>query len=385
MNQIEICNKQKNELEAKCNSIKNEEMRLAGRNEQIAAEIERQSYEKQQENERYAVLADQNPLESKQAQDKYLQNRRSKTPKAIAENFSPRKTQYLNEREELLNGIGGLRDLQERFNHTFDQDFLRGMEGIRDYIDAKSKLEAIELVRFQEQLRKVQEECETIFKSDFLSRMKENIENARNEFKNLNKALNDIYYGEDSYRFVLSYDKQKESLYKMITADNNMEGYNLWTASFEEEYKEEMKELFDKLTTKDDKGDKIIEEYTDYRSYLDYDIEIHKKNGAVQKFSVIYGEKSGSETQVPYYVAIAASFYQLYRLGNSVRLMLLDEAFDKMDDERISSMMEFFRQLELQVILATPPQKVEVIGEKVDTILTAIRIGTNSIIEEYDM
>jgi uncharacterized protein YPO0396 len=259
------------------------------------------------------------------------------------------------------------------------------MEGIRDYIDAKSKLEAIELVRFQEQLRKVQEECETIFKSDFLSRMKENIENARNEFKNLNKALNDIYYGEDSYRFVLSYDKQKESLYKMITADNNMEGYNLWTASFEEEYKEEMKELFDKLTTKDDKGDKIIEEYTDYRSYLDYDIEIHKKNGAVQKFSVIYGEKSGSETQVPYYVAIAASFYQLYRLGNSVRLMLLDEAFDKMDDERISSMMEFFRQLELQVILATPPQKVEVIGEKVDTILTAIRIGTNSIIEEYDM
>lgn len=385
MNQIEVCNKQKKELEAKKDTLQKEAARLVNRNEQIEQEIERQSYERQQENVRYETISDQNPLESKEAQDKYRQNRKNKSPKAIADNFAPQKTQFLNEKEELLNGAGGLRDLQESFNHTFDQDFLRGMEGIRDYIDAKSKLEAVEIVRFEEQLRKAQEECETIFKSDFLSRMKENIENARNEFKNLNKALNDIYYGEDSYHFVLSCDKQKESLYKMITADNNIEGYNLWTASFEEEYKEEMRELFDKLMTKDDKGDKVIAEYTDYRSYLDYDIEIHKRNGAVQKFSVIYGEKSGSETQVPYYVAIAASFYQLYRLGNSVRLMLLDEAFDKMDDERITSMMEFFKELELQVILATPPQKVEVIGEKVDTILTAIRIGTNSIIEEYDM
>lgn len=385
VNQIETCTKQKKELEDRKSSLQKETAKLLNRNEQISQEIERQSYEHYQEKERYEMLSEQNPVESKLAEEKYIQNRKSKTPKAIAENFAPQKTHFLKEREELLNGSGGLRDLQESFNHTFDHDFLRGMEGIRDYIEAKNKLEAVELVRFEEELKKAQEECERIFKSDFLSRMKENIENAKNEFKSLNKALSGIYYGEDSYRFVLSYNKQKESLYKMITSDYNMEGFNLWSASFEEEYKEEMRELFDKLMTKDDQGKKVIEEYTDYRSYLDYDIEIHKKNGAVQKFSVIYGEKSGSETQVPYYVAIAASFYQLYRFGNSVRLMLLDEAFDKMDDERISSMMDFFKGLNLQVILATPPQKVEVIGEKVDTILTAIRIGTNSIVEEYDM
>ena len=169
----------------------------------------------------------------------------------------------------------------------------------------------------------------------------------------------------------------------MITSENNQQGINLWTASFEEEYKEEMAELFAKLMTKEDNGQNVIEEYTDYRSYLDYDIEIRKKDGSVQHFSDIYAEKSGSETQVPYYVAIAASFYQLYRYGNSVRIMLLDEAFDKMDDERISSMLDFFKGLDLQVIMATPPAKIEVIGEKVDTILTAIRVGQNSIIEEY--
>ena len=102
--------------------------------------------------------------------------------------------------------------------------------------------------------------------------------------------------------------------------------------------------------TKDDNGQKIVEEYTDYRSYLDYDIEIRKKDGSVQRFSDIYGEKSGSETQVPYYVAIAASFYQIYRYGNSVRIMLLDEAFDKMDDERIGSMMDFFNDIQSKTI-----------------------------------
>ena len=88
---------------------------------------------------------------------------------------------------------------------------------------------------------------------------------------------------------------------------------------------------------------------------------------------------------MPYYVAIAASFYQLYRYGNSVRLMLLDEAFDKMDDERIASMLDFFNGLNLQVIMATPPAKIETIGEKVDTVLACIRMGQSSIVEEYDL
>ena len=47
-------------------------------------------------------------------------------------------------------------------------------------------------------------------------------------------------------------------------------------------------------------------------------------------------------------------------------------------------MLDFFNSLNLQVIMATPPAKIETIGEKVDTVLTAIRVGANSIVEEYD-
>ena len=329
------------------------------------------------------TVFEQNGADYSAAEEKYRQNRKSKEPGQIFLNFSPQKVRFENERSSLVERLYGL---QSRFNADFSLDFTTGTAEARQYREAKDKLAKVEIVKYEEKLRTAKADCERIFRSDFLSRMKEHIENARQEFRNLNKALENVYYGDDSYHFNLTYDKRKESLYRMITSEYNMEGENnLWTNAFEAEYKDEIEDLFAKLMVGDDKGEKVIEEYTDYRSYLDYDIEIIKRDGKRQKFSDIYGEKSGSETQVPYYVAIAASFFQLYRYGNSVRLMLLDEAFDKMDDDRIKSMLEFMNDLSLQVIMATPPQKIEIIGEHVDCILTAIRDGNRSIVEEYEL
>ena len=329
------------------------------------------------------TVFEQNGADYSAAEGKYKQNRKTKEPGQIFQNFSPQKARFVNERSSF---VDRLYRLQSRFNADFSMDFTTGTAEAHQYREARDKLAKVEIVKYEEKLRTARADCERIFRSDFLSRMKEHIENARQEFRNLNKALENVYYGDDSYHFNLTYDKRKESLYRMITSEYNMEGENnLWTNAFEAEYKDEIEDLFAKLMVGDDKGEKVIEEYTDYRSYLDYDIEIRKRDGKTQKFSDIYGEKSGSETQVPYYVAIAASFYQLYRYGNSVRLMLLDEAFDKMDDDRIKSMLEFMNDLSLQVIMATPPQKIEIIGEQVDCILTAIRDGNRSIVEEYEL
>lgn len=382
---LEEMKQEKSDLNGEKNKLTKENSRL---NLQIeAAEEEAGDKGKRHEYllQQLQELSDAEGLAYKEAEEKYRQNRKTKSARTIAGNFAPQRSQFLNEREELLNGNYGLRALQMQFNQDYTLDFMTGMEGMAEYREARQKLQSVDIIHYEEKLKSAKEDCEEIFRSDFLSRMKEHIEAARNEFRSLNKALSNIYYGDDNYHFKISFDKSKEGLYRMITSENNQEGFNLWTSAFETEYKEEMSDLFDKLMTRDDSGKKIVEEYTDYRSYLDYDIEIHKRDGSVQRFSDIYGEKSGSETQVPYYVAIAASYYQLYHYGNSVRLMLLDEAFDKMDDERIRSMMDFFNGLGLQVILATPPAKIEIIGEHVATILTAIRVDQNSIVEEYDL
>lgn len=147
---------------------------------------------------------------------------------------------------------------------------------------------------------------------------------------------------------------------------------------FDAEYHDEMEELFSKLTESSENGEEVISEYTDYRSYLDYDIEIISRDGKTQKFSKIYREKSGGETQTPYYVAIAASFTQLYSVGETIKVIMLDEAFDKMDEERIKQMLEFFKLQDFQVILAAPTSRLELIGEQSDNIVMIYTDGSHN-------
>lgn len=325
--------------------------------------------------DRYAEVADL-------GLNKFQEQIKLKTPATIVQNFSPMMVGLENKKNEL---VADLIKLQAKFCNKNDCDLGSGYEQIQDYINEHHKLVASEIIKYEEDLERAKENCHMEFRESFLARLNENIENAKLEFKNLNSALKDIYYGEDTYKFELTPNKKKESIYQMITSKKNEMGLNLWSQSFEDEYKEEMDDLFSKLTAYDDKGEKVLLEYTDYRNYLDYDIIVEKTDGKVQRFSKIYGEKSGGETQTPYYVAIAASFVQLYKMGDTIRIIMFDEAFDKMDDNRISSMMDFLNSQNFQIILATPPSKLEVIGEKVDTILMAMREGTNSIIEEYDL
>lgn len=314
--------------------------------------------------------------------NKYNEQVKIKSAATIVQNFSPLKVGLEKKKNEFFQE---LIKLQMIYCSRYDCDLGSGYEQIDEYVNENHKLVSSDIIKYEEGLNRAKENCELEFRESFLARLKENIENAKLEFRNLNLALKGIYYGEDSYKFEITHNKKKESIYQMITSKNNEAGFNLWSNAFDVEYKEEMEDLFAKLTAYDDKGEKVLAEYTDYRCYLDYDIIVEKKDGTVQRFSKIYGEKSGGETQTPYYVAIAASFVQLYRLGDTIRIIMLDEAFDKMDDNRISAMMDFFNSQNLQIILATPPAKIEVIGEKVDTILIAMREGTTSIIEEYDL
>jgi uncharacterized protein YPO0396 len=313
---------------------------------------------------------------------KFEKNLLSKSPGEIVLNFSARNSGLENRKNSHADELVRL---QSSYCSLYDCDFGTGYDYIEKYIQEHFKLESSEIIKFEEELKKARENCEIEFRESFLARLRENIENAQLEFKLLNSALKNIYYGDDSYRFIISKNKRLESIYKMIMSKNNLGDFSLWSQSFEKEYKQEMEDLFLKLTAHDDKGENVLAEYTDYRSYLDYDIKVEKKDGSVQLFSRVYNEKSGGETQTPYYVAIAASFSQLYGSGDSIRIIILDEAFDKMDENRISSMMDFFNKQGFQIIIAAPPAKMEIIGEKVNTVLMAIRDGNSAIIEEYDL
>lgn len=313
------------------------------------------------------------------AEQKYTEHSKTKEAGTIYDNYGRRKAVLDNQHGKLL------RELISMQASYKEGEYGTGEEVISAYAQEYRTLSNHNLIEYEEKLNKAKEDCELEFRENFLARMRENIESAQDIFKNLNKALKNIYYGNDSYKFHYSAHSRKQGLYEMITSEVNMGGFTLFASEFEERYHSEMEDLFSKLTESDEHGDKILSEYTDYREYMDYDIEIVSKDGKSQYFSKIYGEKSGGETQTPYYVAIAASFAQMYSVGETIRIIMLDEAFDKMDDDRIENMMKFLRSQNFQIILATPPAKIETIGEYVDTVLVTYRNGYSSIVEEYDL
>jgi len=320
-----------------------------------------------------------------EALEKYQDLKKKESIEEIQTNYGINKTRLDNKASRLINGeknFIGLYQMQSNYNSVFSKDFNTGLEGFDQFKAQFDKLDKVEIVRTEETIRVSREKCEDIFRNEFLAKMKESIESAKYEFDNLKKALKDINYGEDTYNFTLNPNSQKRNLYKMIMSEDNMGTANLFAGNFESQYKDEIEELFTRIKA-GDSSDKAVREYTDYRTYLDYDIEITKKNGTVQKLSTKAKSNSGGESQVPFYVIMAASLNNIYKSNNSVRLLLLDEAFNNMDEQRIASVMKFFNQLQFQTILVAPSPKIQDIEENVDSVLTVMREDTVSFVEDF--
>lgn len=322
-------------------------------------------------------LANGNDSALQEANRRYNENVRTKDAETIVINYRRRRQTIVNQREDKIRELYSMQAVYE------NGELGTGTELIEDYRSEYDKLVRSELVKYEDRILQNRKNCEEEFRENFLAKMRENIENAERIFKQLNRSLKDVYYGNDSYKFELTANKNKQSLYNMITSDVNVEGYTLFSQQFEEQYHEEMEDLFRKLTETSLDGDAVLKEYADYRSYLDFDIHVISRDGGIQKFSKTYGEKSGGETQTPYYVAIAASFAQMYSGGETVRLVLFDEAFNNMDEDRIDSMMKFLKSQNFQIILAAPPVRAEVIGQYVRTFDTIFHVGNQSWVEPY--
>jgi uncharacterized protein YPO0396 len=113
---------------------------------------------------------------------------------------------------------------------------------------------------------------------------------------------------------------------------------------------------------------------------------MENEDGSYSYYSKVCKEKSGGETQTPFYVTVAASFVQLYANGigkDSIGIVLFDEAFNNMDDERIGGVLGFFQELPLQLIVAAPPEKIQYIAPWVDSTLLVMQGDKRSYVEEF--
>ena len=244
-----------------------------------------------------------------------------------------------------------------------------------EYAAEQKLLEESELPKYRAKIKAARESAMEQFQNDFLAKLKSSIDQVQDQVKSLNKALEQTQFGTDRYKFRVDRNPDYADYYDMIMAPELMEGdAGLFALPFQQKYGKLIEDLFSRIAMSDDtqvnarKQSELlqnIDRYTDFRTYLKFDLETTDQNGAKQLLSQTLNTKSGGETQTPFYIAVLASFAQIYQVNNvsgfvnnTVRLVVFDEAFNKMDSERIVESVRLLRKMGLQAIICTPPDKL---------------------------
>lgn len=306
---------------------------------------------------------------------------RLKRASAVAKNFRDQLVRTQNERSGTRSRLFKAR-----------QDYISAFQPCSFRVDAmvndefaqeQQRLEESELTKYREKIKAARESAMEQFQNDFLAKLKSSIDQVQDQVKSLNRTLKQPKFGTDRYQFRVDRHPDFAEYYDMIMAPELMEGEGgLFALPFQQKYGKLIEDLFGRLSMSDDtqlnaqKQSELqqnIERYTDFRTYLKFDLETTDQNGSKQLLSRTLNTKSGGETQTPFYIAVLASFAQLYQVNNlsklasnTVRLVVFDEAFNKMDSDRIVESVRLLREMGLQAIISTPPDKVPDIAPLAD-------------------
>lgn len=298
---------------------------------------------------------------------------RLKRASAVAKNFRDQLARTQNERNGTQSRLFKAR---QDYVSTFQPCSFRVDAMVNDeFAREQQRLEESELPKYREKIKAARESAMEQFQNDFLAKLKSSIDQVQDQVKSLNKALKQAQFGTDRYQFRVDRNPDFAEYYDMIMAPELMEGEGgLFAQPFQQKYGKLIEDLFSRLAMSDDtqlnarKQSELqqnIERYTDFRTYLKFDLETTDQNGSKQLLSQTLNTKSGGETQTPFYIAVLASFAQLYQVNNlsalasnTVRLVVFDEAFNKMDSDRIVESVRLLRKMGLQAIICTPPDKL---------------------------
>jgi uncharacterized protein YPO0396 len=320
------------------------------------------------------------------AQKEYERRRQRQPLETALDNATRYENQYQsaeNRSRDRLREAKQSYSLTYQFGYDDDEDAARYTKERDRYVES-------ELPEYEARIAEQRALAEQELVENFIHRLREQIQDARQQLAYLNSTLSGLRFGGERFEFITKPEPSLRQVYAMIMDSQTILGESLFESDFCQRHQQGWDLLFERLTAAPD-GELAPElrELQDYRNYLRYDIRIHYPSGDQAYLSRISTKKSGGETTTPFYVAMAASFAQAYRLNqprpsDTIRLAMFDEAFGKMDTARTASALKFMVDSQLQVMLATPPDKAAGLLPYVDSVRTVVRKNNHAFVIEID-
>lgn len=264
-----------------------------------------------------------------------------------------------------------------------------GLEQEAAYQKRRGKIWIDDLQGIQQKLKEQTVTYERIFKREFVLNIYETARDARNDIADINKELRKLQFAT-KYQFDVKFlndtsDYAKILRYAEYLQDtNNMSDGQMSLTSLmgydndEVETREkEIRDIINKIIDHNDISE--IKKFADYRNYMSYEIIINNDEVKDGKLSKQVGYNSGAGTQIPYTLILSAALSMLYNIRvNSVRLIFIDEPFEKMSDHNIKLMLDFFKNQNFQVIFCAPPNKLESIGSECGVIIPVLKYSNDN-------
>lgn len=280
----------------------------------------------------------------------------------------------------------GMREYANNYAHSMSYM----ITDVVDFISEYHKLKDRNLIEFRDKANTAYERCMAGFKNDFIDKLAYKISEAKKTLTLVNKNLKTTPFGTagEIYQFTYeaSADDEMRDYYRIITSGRVMEVNSLLDEILDPKEQEIMRRLFDNIIAERNstESEKKLQRYLDYRSYMRFDVKTINKYGAESYFSKTHKEKSGGETQTPFYVIIAACFDQLMKKNQelSTCTVIFDEAFNNMDESRINSLMEFYKKLNIQLIIVVPANRMSSLASYMNTVIGLVR-QKNRVIPQY--
>ena len=243
-----------------------------------------------------------------------------------------------------------------------------------------------------------EKKCASIYKSlreNVIATIHGDIKAAKRHAYEINRLLRETNFSDSTYQIKIEPAKNENGQFFDMLMAEELDSKNLDNAgidgqisfgedAFYQKYEQKIKLLTDKFMPPRDEDEQVrakkrqeMEQYADYRNYLSFSMfeQVTDEQGNVIRENFVddmAGRDSGGEGQNPKYVALLAGFAMLYmqqsNRDSKIKLVLLDEAFSKMDQERSAVCLKYARKMDLQLIVCVPDERLQSLIRNVDCV-----------------
>ncbi len=254
------------------------------------------------------------------------------------------------------------------FNGDYNAALFRAICGLQHDLDRVfNRLKNNILVEKYDNLRQLKESFNNAFVTHFCHTIHQAISNGKRQIERLNKELQHHQFGDDRecFRFdsdwipeFRDYARFFEEVIRQPGVGDEVDLFKMELSAKSQRVREELMQML--LDEDEHKALRELDRIGDYRNYRKY--EIYKEVEGKEPIALSeYGTGSGGQLETPAYIIRSAAITSAFRFaeGNShLRMVLVDEAFSKMDETRSREVIDYLtKALGLQLIFIMPTSK----------------------------